>query len=109
MANKRRKLLNKKQSIVSQIYAKNSFGRFGDDLCEVLLSYLSFEDRFRCECLSKQCQRLVFTTLTTIKFDTKINYKKFDKSFDLIVKKCTNITKIELTDNKVVLKNSMFD
>ncbi|CAG2102809.1 unnamed protein product [Medioppia subpectinata] len=28
-------------------YAKDSMDRFGDDLCEVLLSYLSFEDRFR--------------------------------------------------------------
>ncbi|CAG2111257.1 unnamed protein product, partial [Medioppia subpectinata] len=28
-------------------YALDSMDRFGDDLCEVLLSYLSFEDRFR--------------------------------------------------------------
>ncbi|CAG2103002.1 unnamed protein product [Medioppia subpectinata] len=43
-----------------QIYAKNSMDRFGDDLCELLLSYLSFEDRFRCECVSKQFQRTIF-------------------------------------------------
>ncbi|CAG2109594.1 unnamed protein product [Medioppia subpectinata] len=28
-------------------YLLDSMDRFGDDLCEVLLSYLSFEDRFR--------------------------------------------------------------
>ena len=38
----------------------NSFNRFGDDLCELLLSYLSFEDKIRFECVSHQFQRLIF-------------------------------------------------
>jgi hypothetical protein len=34
---------------------RDSFsGRICDDLCEVLLSYLSFEDKIRFECVSKQ-------------------------------------------------------
>ncbi|CAG2170348.1 unnamed protein product [Oppiella nova] len=45
---------------MSQIYSKDSLDRFGDDLCEILLSYLSFEGRFRYECLSKQWQRVVY-------------------------------------------------
>ncbi|CAG2101732.1 unnamed protein product [Medioppia subpectinata] len=49
-----------------QIYAKNSLDRFGDDLYEVLLSYLSLEDRFRCECVSKQFQRTVFGSVVDI-------------------------------------------
>ncbi|CAG2117043.1 unnamed protein product, partial [Medioppia subpectinata] len=40
-----------------QLYAKDSMDRFGDDLCELLLSYFPFEDQFRCECVSKQFQR----------------------------------------------------
>ena len=29
----------------------HSFNRFDDDLCELLLSYLSFEDKMRFECV----------------------------------------------------------
>ena len=29
----------------------NAFNRFGDDLCELILSYLSFEDKMRFECV----------------------------------------------------------
>ncbi|CAG2103934.1 unnamed protein product [Medioppia subpectinata] len=50
----------------SKIYAKNSMDRFGDDLYEVLLSYLSLEDRFRCECVSKRFQRTVFGSVVDI-------------------------------------------
>ncbi len=31
----------------------NSFDRFNDDLCEVLVSYLSISDKIRLECVSK--------------------------------------------------------
>ncbi|CAG2163990.1 unnamed protein product [Oppiella nova] len=37
-----------------KVYPKDCFDRFGDDLCQHLLSFLSLEDRFRCECVSKQ-------------------------------------------------------
>ncbi len=35
-------------------------GRICNDLCEVLLSYLSFEDKIRFECVSKQWQKLIY-------------------------------------------------
>ena len=38
----------------------NSFQRFGDDLCELLLSYQRFEDKILFECVSHQRQRLIF-------------------------------------------------
>ncbi|CAG2110681.1 unnamed protein product, partial [Medioppia subpectinata] len=50
----------------SQIYAKDSLDRFGDDLCALIVSYLSLEDRFRCECVSKQFQRTVFESVVDI-------------------------------------------
>ncbi|CAG2106054.1 unnamed protein product [Medioppia subpectinata] len=77
-----------------QIYAKNSMDRFGDDLCALLLSYLPFKDRFRCECVSKQFQRTVFGSVVHV-----ILHKAFI-SFDTqllatIAKKCPNIQTIE--------------
>ncbi|CAG2111443.1 unnamed protein product, partial [Medioppia subpectinata] len=46
--------------------AKNSMDRFGDDLCGHILSYLSLEDRFDCECVSKQFQRTIFESVVDI-------------------------------------------
>jgi hypothetical protein len=37
-----------------------SFDRFGDHLCEQLLSYLSLKEKIGFECISKQCKELVF-------------------------------------------------
>ncbi|CAG2107735.1 unnamed protein product [Medioppia subpectinata] len=45
-------------SMIDSKYSKDSFDRFGDDLCEELLSFLTFEDRFRYECISRQWHRL---------------------------------------------------
>ena len=41
-------------------YSRDSFTRFGDDLCEEILQYLSISDCLRCECVSKQFKRNVF-------------------------------------------------
>src|SRR5690349_4260058 len=41
--------------------SKSSFDRFGDDLTEVILSYLPFDNKFRFECLSKQIQSLIYS------------------------------------------------
>ena len=42
-------------------YRRDSFeDRVCDDLCEVILQYLSLEDRLRLECVSKQFQRTAF-------------------------------------------------
>jgi hypothetical protein len=41
-------------------YFVDSFDRFGDDLCELLLSYLSVIDKIRFECVSKQWKSLIF-------------------------------------------------
>ena len=82
-----------------EVYPKESFDRFGDDLCEVLLSYLSFEDRFRYECLSKQFQRFIFTTVSEITIHWKFGFisyeESYEKSYESILKKCKNVTRIE--------------
>src|SRR5882757_373667 len=64
---------------MSLIYAKDSFDRFGDDLMEVLLSFIPFEDTFQYKCVSKQWKRLVFNKqnkLIICNFGSKIKYFK---------------------------------
>jgi hypothetical protein len=63
---------------INEIFIKRvSFSpRICDDLCEVLLSYLSFEDKIKFECVSHQFQRCIFNkenTLTTNRLDDKQN------------------------------------
>src|SRR5687768_5613566 len=54
-------------------YSRDSFDRFGDDLCELLLSHLTIEEKFRYECVAKQFSRLIFnrqrsSTLTVCQY-----------------------------------------
>ena len=42
------------------VYRKDSMDRFGDNLTEEVLQYLTFKDKIRLECVSKQWQRCVF-------------------------------------------------
>ena len=95
---------------------KSSFDRFGDDLTELIVSYLSFEDKLRLECLSKQFRRLVFNkqfslelfytdNQSTIKSHNlskllrrvdKYEYKVKTKALESVLKKCPNIRRIEI-------------
>ncbi|CAG2102479.1 unnamed protein product [Medioppia subpectinata] len=60
---------NRKQS---QFNPKNSMDRLGDELYAFLLSYLTFEDRFRLECVSKQFQRTVFKSVVGITLNDRL-------------------------------------
>jgi hypothetical protein len=73
-----------------QLYGKDSFSRFGGDLCQHLLSYLTLKDRFRFECVSKEWQTLVYETQEDIRFGRRLD----EQSFELILKNCRNITRI---------------
>ena len=53
-------LLWSKPLFTEDVYRKDSMDRFGDDMLELILSYLSVEDKFRFECVSKQWKRCVF-------------------------------------------------
>ena len=96
-----------------KVYVKNSFDRFGDDLTELILQYLTFVDKIRLECVSKQWQRLVFNKQIVIElsynrffnFKTKNsvkffllygNEKELIQSIEVILKKCQNIISVEL-------------
>ena len=67
---------------MSKKYSKNSFDRFGDDFCELILSYLRLFDKISYECLSKQFSRCVY-----------------EKQFRLIVNK-TVFQRLVRTDRK---------
>ena len=45
----------------NNVYGNDSMLRFGDDLTEEVLQYLTLEDKIRLECVSKQWQRCVYT------------------------------------------------
>ena len=92
-----------------KVYAKNSFDRFGDDLTELILQYLTFEDKVRLECVSKQWQRCVYQRQTVIEIrgskpsteSLKNLFKRNEyfqplldrESLESVLKKCQNITK----------------
>ena len=98
-------------------YRRDSFeDRFCDDLSEVILQYLPLKDKFRLECVSKQFQRTVFIKqyqLTTEVIKSIVNRivgkgsefedipnKSIDlKLFESLLKKCQNITLIDMKGN----------
>ena len=94
-------------------YLKESMDRFGDDLNEEVLQYLTFEDKIRLECVSKQWQRCVYQKQYVIEIDFFRSYKRQNSLNGLfrridderqsdeqrvvsVVKKCPNITKVIL-------------
>ncbi|XP_054155961.1 uncharacterized protein LOC128954407 [Oppia nitens] len=87
---------------------KDSFDRFGDDLCQLLLQYLPIDDRLRLESVSKQWLALIFNTQTDLVFDRKLlktmslnswhYYYQSIKLFEVIVSKCPNITAVTISD-----------
>ncbi len=114
-----------KHSKVSEMSAQNkalikkqSFSdRICDDLCEVLLKYLSFEDKIKFECVSKQFQRLIFnkqnklrldffgdsdpnTLNQSINCDSRCSGSIKSEAFESVVKKCKFIDNIVIKSNK---------
>ena len=101
-------------------YRRDSFDdRFCDDLCEEILQYLSLEDKLRLNCVSKQFHRIlfkkqyelyipmrgleerkIFSNKEYFGFRRVHNYYNFEDqsldSFKALLKKCPNITSIEL-------------
>ena len=92
-----------------KVYAKDSFERFGDDLTELIVSYLWFEDKVRLECVSKQWRRYVYQKQFVLCIDkeeskhclrglvnkSSYNYTKTrEVLLESVLKKCHYIRKI---------------
>ncbi|CAG2109645.1 unnamed protein product [Medioppia subpectinata] len=92
-----------------KVYAKNSMDRFGDDMFGLILSYLSPEDRFRYECVSKQFQRTVFDSVMDIELNDQLISKilktktTLTQTMETIAKKFPNIQTI---DNREMICNN---
>jgi hypothetical protein len=81
--------------------------RICDDLCEVLLKYLSFEDKIKFECVSKQFQRCVYCKQNVFDIDSFLDHlivKRFDDRYEpkldinaikSILNKCEFIYKVK--------------
>jgi hypothetical protein len=110
---------------INKKYSKQSFDRFGDDLCQLLLSYLSISDKIRFECVSKQWQRLIFNSqfkliisggegnhtisellLKSKKFKHLFNLKK--DSFEILLKKLKSINEIVI-DNYCIIDGQIVE
>ena len=101
---------NSKNELSCQVkseYSESSFDRFGDDLTELIISYLPIKDKFRFECLSKRIQSLIFNKqtkliLTVDRLDPAIintiqaNYLKSGKRFESILIKMKWLTYIKI-------------
>ncbi|CAG2184213.1 unnamed protein product, partial [Oppiella nova] len=61
-------------------FSKDSFDRFGDHLCQLLFSYLPFEEHFRRQCLSKQFQRCLDVSLDVLTITDTLFAKMSAKS-----------------------------
>ena len=95
-----------------KVYAKDSMDRFGDDFTELILSYLTLEDKMRLECVSKQWKRCVFekqfvieighsrkTTKNSINKAVEFKNLRLDldnRLFEIVLKKCPNVMKINI-------------
>ena len=99
---------------MSRVYARDSMERFGDDLTELILSYLLFTDKLRLECVSKQWRRLVYNKQVELNMTYfRTSYFNVDRqTLESVLKKCPNIEKVIFFNNfkgfdfQVMTKNS---
>ena len=74
-------------------YRRDSFDdRICNDLCEVILKYLSLEDKLKLECVSKQFQRTALIPQRFLEFDISRKSEELEQ----LLKKFPNINKILL-------------
>jgi hypothetical protein len=64
-----------KSELIDGKYSKDSFDRYGDDLCEKILSFLSIEQKFKFECVSKQWKHLIFNKQQKLIINIISDYK----------------------------------
>ena len=84
---------------------KTSFDRFGDDLSQLIVSYLTIEDKFRFQCLNRQWLRMVFEEEYVLRVErnnkTMVNEFRGDYSvkpqvFEKCLLKLKNLTEIQI-------------
>lgn len=92
-------------------YPKDSMDRLGDDLTELVLSYLSFEDKVRFESMSTQWRRLVFSKQTKLIIDNQMIEKSHRtrlfrlQAVESVLNKCPHITTIVIQRGRHSIAN----
>jgi hypothetical protein len=110
-------LVNFNLLIMSTKYSKDLFERYGDDFCELILSYFLIAHKGWIWMRSKQLQRLIFNkqfSLLIKVFNDENNFDTIDKLwikksyyffrlnnvwFETVFKKCELITHLEIKRN----------
>ena len=86
----------------SQNYSKSSFYRFGDDLTELVLSYLPFGDRISLECVCYQFSQLVYSNQKELTLNERSNhYRINDLFFYKIGESLPNLRRLDLWDTNI--------
>ena len=92
--------------------------RLGDDLTEEILQYLTFEDKIRLECMSKQWQRCVYRKQFVIEIGDNNTQNSLNKLLDedeelldeelleSVLKKCPNVKEFILYSDVYTPVNS---
>jgi hypothetical protein len=101
-------------------YKRNSFDRFGDDFCELILSYLDNDDKTRLQYVNSQWRRCIFGRVYEFKYPLELlnlkyicEKKRLEISTD-VLKKCRFIKKLKVTINcdgnilKLITENCKF-
>jgi hypothetical protein len=84
MENKKLKMSQINDNNSDYEYRRDSFSdKVCDDLCEILLSFLSFDDKIRFECISKRFQKLIFNKQNT--FEVIYSYSCNNNTFNQLV------------------------
>jgi hypothetical protein len=107
-----------KSQLIDGKYSKDSFDRYGDDLCEKIFSFLSIEQKLKFECVSKQWKHLIFNKQQKLiisdykpDFDTLRNPDNRPESsyiWEIIFKKLKYL-KIIKCDSKIYLTIETLD
>ncbi|XP_054159525.1 uncharacterized protein LOC128957737 [Oppia nitens] len=82
---------------------RRSFDRFGDDLTQLLLSDLTFEDKLRFQCVSKQWQQLLLQSVTRISCTDRYSDLISATTLAKLLPKCPNIRRIRFPDDLALL------
>ena len=91
-------------------YRRDSIDRFGDDLTELILSFMSFEDQTRLQFVCRQWQRLIFEKTCEVRIVKEWSLTKMYRRIVRFDKSCTTRAKISCLRNcrnirSVSLKN----
>lgn len=81
-------------------YKRNSFDRFGDDFCELILSYLEIDEKIRLQYVNHQWKRCIFNKVDEIDYPLDLNNENVKiKISTEVLKKCKYVKKLRISIN----------